>query len=261
VAPERISTLELGRYVWSPDDRPVMEGYGALLRRHFSDVPVTTGAPVRAIDWGRDPVRVETPQGTVEARAAIVTVSTGVLGAEAIAFRPGLPDWKRDAIAALPMASALKIGLRLAAPVHDGGVALLYAVTRAGIPMDIELWPAANPGATCYIDGPPAARLERDGGPAAAREAAVEGMAEIFGARVRSGVRAALVTEWGDDPWTRGTYSNALPGAGDCRARLARPLDDRLYFAGEAATEEYSGDVQGASDSGRAAAGAILTRR
>jgi monoamine oxidase len=259
VEPAGISTLELARYQWSPDDRPVLEGFGELLRRHFETVPVETSTPVTAIDWGRDPVRLTTPCGVVEGRAAIVTVSTGVLGAETIAFTPRLPDWKRDAIAALPMARAIKVGIRLGSPLHDRVPALLHCIPRSGIPMDVELWPAATPGVTCYLDGPPAARLEREG-ETAAREVALEGLVEIFGSRVRADVAAVLSTSWGTDPLTRGTYSSARPGSGDGRTLLARPLEGRLYFAGEAATVEHTGDAHGACFSGLAAAEAILGR-
>ncbi|MGH9796808.1 MAG: flavin monoamine oxidase family protein [Candidatus Polarisedimenticolia bacterium] len=259
VEPAGISTLELARYRWSPDDRPVLEGFGELLRRHFEPVPVVTSAPVTAIDWGRDPVRVRTPHGVAEGRSVIVTVSTGVLGAETIAFSPRLPAWKRDAIAALPMASAVKVGIRLERAPDDRVPALLHCIARSGLAMDVELWPAASPGATCYLDGQPALRLEREG-EAAVREAALAGLVEIFGSRVRSEVIAVLSTTWGADPLTRGTYSSARPGSGDSRALLARPLEGRLYFAGEAATIEHTGDAHGACFSGLAAAGAIVRR-
>ncbi|MEM9096508.1 MAG: ion channel, partial [Pseudomonadota bacterium] len=44
---------------------------------------------------------VETTDGTIRAKAVIVTVSTGVLGSGAIRFTPDLPVAKQDAIAAL----------------------------------------------------------------------------------------------------------------------------------------------------------------
>ena len=50
----------------------------------------------------------------LDARAALITVSTGVLGHERIRFAPALPEWKRDAIAGLPMGSCNKIALGFA---------------------------------------------------------------------------------------------------------------------------------------------------
>ena len=42
------------------------------------------------------------------------------------------------------------------------------------------------------------------------------------------------------------------------RAELARPVEDRLFFAGEATHECYMGDAHGAHLSGEAAAEAVL---
>ena len=42
------------------------------------------------------------------------------------------------------------------------------------------------------------------------------------------------------------------------RAELARPIEVRLFFAGEAAHDRYMGDVHGAHLSGEAAAEAAL---
>ncbi len=48
------------------------------------------------------------------------------------------------------------------------------------------------------------------------------------------------------------------PAAHGARAELARPIEGRLFFAGEAAHDCYMGDVHGAHLSGEAAAEAAL---
>ena len=40
-----------------------------------------------------------------------------------------------------------------------------------------------------------------------------------------------VASSWFGDPWSRGAYSAARPGHGNCRADLASPVDDRLFFA------------------------------
>jgi monoamine oxidase len=47
-----------------------------------------------------------------------------------------------------------------------------------------------------------------------------------------------------------GYVSAALPGRADARLDLARPLGDRLFFAGEATSLQFMGDVHGAWLSG-----------
>ncbi len=258
VALESFSTLELGKYAWEPEDWAVLDGYGALLKRFLSDVPVELSTPVEELDWSGGRVRARTPRGEVEARCAIVTVSTGVLRAESVAFRPRLPDWKLRAIEALPMAHSLKIGLRFSRDALGlPGPAVLNALSRSRPPMDVEIWPSGWNGASVYFDGPPSLELDR-GGRGEAEDLAVEGVVELFGTRVRSCVAAWLRTGWSSDPWARGAFSSALPGRGVPRADLARTVEGTLFFAGEATSIRFGGDAHGAYLSGLEAAESIL---
>jgi monoamine oxidase len=62
--------------------------------------------------------------------------------------------------------------------------------------------------------------------------------------------------------FARGSYSYALPGRADCRRALAAPIDDRLFFAGEACSEHDYSTAHGAYLTGVAAAEqAIAARR
>ena len=66
---------------------------------------------------------------------------------------------------------------------------------------------------------------------------------------------------WGSDPLAQGSYSYAIPGRADDRAKLATPVDDRLFFAGEAcSTTDYS-TTHGAWLSGVEAAGQVIALR
>ena len=66
---------------------------------------------------------------------------------------------------------------------------------------------------------------------------------------------------WGTDPFSRGSYSYASPGKADCRAALAEPVDERLFFAGEACSLADFSTVHGAFATGVAAADAIIAKR
>ncbi len=259
VEPSAASTLDFANYIWAGKDRPLKDGYGDLVLRSLAGAPVTLSAPVAAIDWSGRSVRVTTPHGVAEAPRVLLTVSTGVLAAEAIAFRPRLPEWKRIAIEGVPMGHALKVGLEFSRDVFgtpDTGA--LSAMSSRGVAMSVEVRPFGWNGATCYFDGVVARRLEREGGgDAAAVSLAREGLREIFGNGIEAALVSAVATRWGADPFARGAYSAALPGRAAERLVLARPVDDRLFFAGEAASVEYGGDVHGAYFSGLAAAEAM----
>ena len=66
--------------------------------------------------------------------------------------------------------------------------------------------------------------------------------------------QSLAVTRWGQEPTILGSYSHALPGHANQRAVLARPVSDRLCFAGEACSPEDFSTAHGAWQSGIAAA-------
>lgn len=64
-----------------------------------------------------------------------------------------------------------------------------------------------------------------------------------------------LRTNWSRDPLSFGSYSYAARTAcADDRKALSAPVDDRLYFAGEACHPEYNSTVHAAYESGRMSA-------
>ncbi len=69
----------------------------------------------------------------------------------------------------------------------------------------------------------------------------------------------AWVHDWQNDPYARGGYSFVTVGGDDARKQLAAPLEDTLFFAGEATdTEGEATTVAGALQSGIRAAREVL---
>lgn len=85
----------------------------------------------------------------------------------------------------------------------------------------------------------------------------LERLVEIFGNDLRKALSPVhLFADWDRDPSILGYVSAALPGRADARLDLARAVDDRLFFAGEATSSQFMGDVHGAWLSGIDAADA-----
>jgi monoamine oxidase len=111
---------------------------------------------------------------------------------------------------------------------------------------------------TTTLNGPHAKALAAEGARAMADYALTQ-LAAIFGSDVKACVTDRLVfADWDHDPWIGGCYAAAKVGRYHARTELARPVEGRLFFAGEAAHECYMGDVHGAHLSGEAAAEAAL---
>jgi monoamine oxidase len=70
---------------------------------------------------------------------------------------------------------------------------------------------------------------------------------------------AAYFHDWQSDPFSRGAYSYGAVGSDGAQQTLATPVENTLFFAGEATdTTGLNGTVHGAIASGRRAAREIL---
>ncbi len=236
-------------------------GIGAFVARHLGkglDIQLRT--PATLVHWGGPWVRVQSPHGTITARSAIVTVSTGVLSAGAIRFDPPLPSATAAAIHAMPMGLAMKVALRatnadrLGLPLH---CSLDRQVKRSGDPtMAFQCWPYGRDYIQGWIGGPAAWELAR-AGDAAALDFALGQLRSVLGSQVDRVLAGGshVVTHWEADPLIRGAYSFVHPGDAGARAALGTPLaDGRLVFAGEACHSGMTGTVAGAWLSGQDAA-------
>ena len=250
---DRISTAdfassegELGYQAYS--------GYGNLVAAWGADVAVTLNTRAEKITLTRQGVRVETSKGTITGRAALLTVSTGILASGDLRFGPDLPDWKTAAITALPMGTENKIGLHFDTDVFGPEGRGFYSTWNDdGSSAKIDVSVMGFNKAVIFVGGRSAIALEQQG-PIAMQDYAVERVADLFGNDIRKHVGQTIATAWSIDPWTRGSWACAQPGQAHQRANLARPVEDRLFFAGEATASGAQGTCHGAYESGIRAA-------
>jgi len=250
---ERVSVKDHARYENSYLNWRVLDGYGTLISTYGAKLPVRFGTKVERIDHGGKSITVSTAEGDLTARAVIVTIPTNLLAAEAIRFRPALPD-KLAAAAGLPLGVADKLFLAIEGPVEDlPRDRHLIGHTDRTATGGYQIRPHGWPMIEGYFGGMLATGLEREGldGMMAF---ALDELAGLFGADLRRRLRPIAHSAWVLDPLANGSYSCALPGHADDRAVLAAPVDDRLFFAGEACSIEFFGTAHGAYLSGVAAA-------
>jgi monoamine oxidase len=220
-------------------------------------LPIAFGAAVTRVahDGGR--VRLVTRSGSVGAARVIVAVPTSAIAGEHLVFDPPLPD-KVAAAVGLPLGLANKLFLDLDGqlPGDEDELFLVGSTTRRET-MSYQVRPLGRPRINCFFGGRFAAQLERDGIAAMAAFAADE-LAGLFGNEIRRQLSPLAASAWRSDPFARGSYSYARPGHADDRARLAEPVDDRLFFAGEACSPHFFSTAHGAYETGIAAAEATL---
>ena len=228
-------------------------GYGNLVAQWGSDVDVSLNTKVESIDWAGKEVCVKTNKGSIRARCLISTVSNGILAAQHIHFEPRLPDWKIEAIQGLPMGAENKIGVHFTKEVfspEDSGYYQVWSDDAPGAYVDVNL--VSTNVVTVFIGGRFSMWMEQQG-PQAARDFALDRIADIFGNDIRQSAGRCIATAWCTDPWTLGSYASANPGQFHQRKALPLAIDDKLFFAGEA-TARANGTCHGAYWSGVRAA-------
>ena len=253
---DRLSVRDLENYVDTEVNWRVVDGYGAVVAAHGLGLPAAFDSSVQRIDHSGRRLRIETTRGVIEADKAIITLPTSVLAEGEGLFTPALPD-KTEAAGGLPLGLDDKLYLALERPEEFARDTRLFGRTDRSTGA-YTLHAFGRPQIECYYGGSLAADLER-GGERAFLDFALEELAGRLGAGFAKRVRFLALHRWGADPFARGSYSYALPEEADKRAVLAAPVDDRLFFAGEACSSHDFSTAHGAYRTGIAAADAILT--
>jgi monoamine oxidase len=254
---DRVSVKDNVRYEDSGVNWRLREGYGRLFEALAQGLPLALETPVSCIDHSGRAIGLDTSRGTVTAARVIATVPTSILAAELLRFDPPLPD-KLAAAAGLPLGVDDKLFISLSgSPPGIEPDTFLVGSTRSRETMTYQVRPLGRPAIYCFFGGRFAAALEREGEGAMFAFATAE-LAQLFGSDIRRHVAPLASTAWLQEPWARGSYSYARPGHAGDRAVLASPVDDRLFFAGEACSPNFFSTAHGAYMSGIAAAEAAL---
>jgi monoamine oxidase len=256
---ERVSVKDLDNYHNTAINWRVVEGYGTLISAHGAKLPATLDCPVSEIDHSGKRLKIATSKGAIAADQAIITVPSAILAAEHVRFIPALPG-KVEAAHGLPLGHDDKLFMSLDGAEEFPVSARLFAHTDRTATAGYHIRPFGWPLIEAYFGGACAAALEAHGEPAFFDFAVAE-LAGVLGSDFRKRVKPVRVHRWGADPYALGAYSFALPGYADRRAALAEPVDDRLFFAGEACSPHDFSTAHGGYLTGIAAAEGVIAAR
>jgi monoamine oxidase len=236
----------------------VMEGYGTLVAASLPvAMPLYLNMPVDEIGLDETGVKLVTKAGVIRARAVIITVSTAVLAGDAIRLPAAFDPW-RQAARRLPLGEDEKYLLEI-----TGGDAFAAETHVIGNPRDASagsyyIRPFGRQLIECFVGGE-GARLRHEAGPAAAFAMAIDEIVALFGANVRRHLRPLACSAWSRLDRIGGAYSHALPGHAAARVELARTLDERVFFAGEATHVSDFSTAHGAYETGLRAAAEVIS--
>jgi monoamine oxidase len=208
------------------------------------------------------------------ARCAIVTLPLGVLqaGLEAVGFEPCLPAAKQAALDKLVMGKVVRVTLCFRKRFWENLIPPGATRSLAGLsflfsrdPFFPTWWstmPEPLPILTGWGAAHCAERLERLNGEPEVIEQCAKSLARLLGlppGNVREQLRKAYFHDWTHDRFSLGAYSYVKAGGEGSQQVLAAPVEQTLFFAGEASdTTGHNGTVHGAIATGKRAANEVL---
>ncbi|RXH90269.1 hypothetical protein DVH24_032626 [Malus domestica] len=232
----------------------MVRGYLPVINTLAKGLDVRLSHRVKKITRRYNGVKVTVEDGrTFVADAAVVAVPLGVLKAKSITFEPKLPDWKEAAIEDLGVGIENKIVLHFE-NVFWPNVEFLGVVADTSYCCSyfLNLHKATGHSVLVYM---PAGQLAKDIEKMSDEEAANFAFTQLKKILPDASTPIQhLVSRWGSDVNTLGSYSYDMVGKPhDLYEKLRVPVDT-LFFAGEATSVDFPGSVHGAFATGAMAA-------
>jgi monoamine oxidase len=249
-----ISTLDFARSEEEEVDDFCRQGFGTLIAHLAKPLSVHLDTQVTALDLrGRDEVVVETSRGILRCAAVIIAIPPSMLVQERLRILPELDAGHRAAIEGISLGAYDHIAFLLPKNPFDlkaDELVFFRSDGRRGCALLGRI--GGTDLHSIEVGGDVAVELA--GSPAAAGAFAREVIARECGRSVARRIAKVRATAWTREPFALGAFSCAEPGVAHLRRVLAKPIDDRLFFAGEHTHEGLWGTVGGAWLSGERAA-------
>jgi len=266
-----------GSYICGGDWKFVSSPFSEIIDKYVEPVKdkIQTEAVVKRINYKKNPkIKYEDRSGgnvvdrTVSAKKVIVTVPLGVLKKKGINFVPDLPEKTQIGIRGIGMGKQVrafmfwddddsfwphepdhlfnteitesKVVYHVASGLHNDTKSQLIAVMSSPEAFTLEKKYAKRKNTTRYEEE--------------LMKLAMVPLRRIFGEDIPNPKRTHA-TKWNVDEFSYGIYSfNKVGHSPSFRKRLKEPIDDKIFFAGEATSSKFWGTLHGAYYSGNGAA-------
>lgn len=246
------------------------DGYDSLLKSMSDainwkscDLKLSTAAA--EIAWTKGKVTLKTAAGAeFQAPRAVLAVPLSLLKSGRLRFHPALPE-KEKAVQLLEMGPVERVSLCFRSRFWERKEELKDVSFVVTDDPHFPTWWSSNPlpfpMLTGWAAGPYAKALA--GLTEEQRiQRALRSLGQILdtdAASLRSEFEQGFSHDWQSDPFSCGAYSYALVGGSRAGRNLGEPVDDTLFFAGEATDSEgNNGTVHGAIASGLRVATEVL---
>lgn len=269
--PERTSTFAVLNDLLSDEEIEgrIKEGYGAVLDFLVNEcvekkVRIHLNSEVKAIDMKNNDISIACQDGnTCLAEKVIITVPLPLL--YSINFNPQIPE-KLAATSQIGFGGAIKIIISFKERWWVNGhspdlKSMNYLVSNEAISVMWTQYPNETAILTCWLGGTHADKY-KDLTENEILEIAYTSLTTMFKVNTSTLKKLTLqskVMNWYNDPFSKGAYSYPTVETERAIAELKKPVDNRLFFAGEAITnDKVMGTVEAALMSGQETARIIL---
>ncbi len=267
ISTEYVSSTDWDKLDWSlngsyiklpgPDQLLYEDGFNTITDHLAEGLDIVRTATVEKVIQEADRIAVVTKNYTFYCDQVVIAVPLGVLKANKIQFEPPLPEEKQGAIARIGYGDYEKLVMEFD-KFYWPKTAQRFNYLSKGEPSLFNAWLnighyTNRPVIVAYHAGRRARKINTWDDDTFITEA-VAVMQKLFGdngygeiPRPKNYVR----TDWQNDPYSLGSYSFNQVGqqAGD-RETLAKNIDNKLYFAGEATHPHMYATVHGAYETG-----------
>ncbi len=235
------------------------------LSSRFSNVvaDIQYNSPISAVNYSGALIEIQDQNGgTYSVNKLVVAVPLSILKANSISFNPGLPSTKANALSQMGMDASIRVVLDFKQNFWGDNLSFLHGGTDSpeyfstGVNRSMH-----NKTLSMTIAGEKAEQLSPLG--VNMVPVLLEELDSIFDGKATANVRRdgedniiSVIQDWSKETFIKGGGSYLKPGATNTvREALAAPINDVLFFAGEATDiTGQSGTVSGAVESGKRAA-------
>ncbi len=205
---------------------------------------------VSKIDYSQSTIQItDSNNNTYNADKVIITVPIPILKSADIQFIPTLPNEKTTAFSKIGMDAGMKVFLKFSNKFFDqniigGPICAAYA--------DDSIGKAQNDNVLlAFIMGVQAEYLTSLGSDTAITTALLQELDTMYNGQATASFVASHVQNWTINRFVKGAYSYSTIGMGDARKVATKPINKKLYFAGEAMnTNGHHQTVHGAVETG-----------
>ena len=250
---------------WSSgnSDFKFKETFFDLINIHFAEKvidKVKFDTVVNKIDYQKEKIILKDNKNTEYlADKVIITVPITILQAGDIEFTPTFQKSKIRAFNKIGMGPGMKVFLKFKKEFYHeniigGTVCAAYANEKIGkVGKDNVLM--------AFIMGEQAEHLSSLKNDEAVTLALVRELDEMYDGKASRYLIDSHVQDWTRSPFIKGAYSFSKVGIGNSRKTAAAPINDKIYFAGEAMNlSGHHQTVHGALESGARAVSHILKK-